>query len=361
MDATRYAFITEWVDTIASQVRKYTVCFYPSDNSVEMIDNKQKKLMLRRTVVANKLSEFFLGGAVTIYGRQLKITDYADDYTRSQLGNKLERTLLLVKSDGIPKLADILCTIGEAQDLEVVAIRMIELSAGDVNELACDVNVGKAVAVEIVGPNAIAEVHALAGPADSSKARSEASGSIRARFGTDASSNAVHVSESESDATHELKFFFEKRRGRTCSLMTNDSVLCVVKPSYFMRSGVAIGTVLKELARSGYAISGLSTRTLNRSDAQEFLEVYKGVVQEYLGMVDELTSGPCVALEITGTGARENFRSFCGPSDPAIAKQLRPDTLRAKFGVDKVNNAVHCTDLPEDIPLELEYFFQILG
>lgn len=43
-----------------------------------------------------------------------------------------------------------------------------------------------------------------------------------------------------------------------------------------------------------------------------------------------------------------------------IAKELRPNTIRAKFGKDKVKNAIHVTDLPEDAPLEIEYFFQLL-
>lgn len=33
---------------------------------------------------------------------------------------------------------------------------------------------------------------------------------------------------------------------------------------------------------------------------------------------------------------------------------------RAKFGLDRVRNAVHCTDLPEDGVVESEYFFNIL-
>jgi nucleoside-diphosphate kinase len=48
---------------------------------------------------------------------------------------------------------------------------------------------------------------------------------------------------------------------------------------------------------------------------------------------------------------------LCGPIDPEIAKNLRPNTLRAKFGVDRVKNAIHCTDLPEDGVLESQYFF----
>ena len=39
---------------------------------------------------------------------------------------------------------------------------------------------------------------------------------------------------------------------------------------------------------------------------------------------------------------------------------LRPKTLRAQHGLDKVMNAVHCSDLAEDGQLEVEYFFRIL-
>jgi nucleoside-diphosphate kinase len=47
------------------------------------------------------------------------------------------------------------------------------------------------------------------------------------------------------------------------------------------------------------------------------------------------------------------FREFCGPHDPAIAKALRPSSIRSIFGEDRVKNAVHCTDLEEDGVLEV--------
>jgi len=52
----------------------------------------------------------------------------------------------------------------------------------------------------------------------------------------------------------------------------------------------------------------------------------------------------------------ESFRKLCGPMDPEIAKNLRPTTIRAKFGVDRARNAVHCTDLEEDGVVEVVYF-----
>lgn len=73
-----------------------------------------------------------------------------------------------------------------------------------------------------------------------------------------------------------------------------------------------------------------------------------------------MTTGPCIVLEIRQENAVKAFRDLAGPMDPEIAKNLRPNTLRARFGLDKVKNAVHCTDLPEDGTLESEYFFSIM-
>jgi nucleoside-diphosphate kinase len=39
---------------------------------------------------------------------------------------------------------------------------------------------------------------------------------------------------------------------------------------------------------------------------------------------------------------------------------LRKNTVRATFGLDRVQNAVHCTDLEEDGLLESEFFFKVL-
>ena len=42
-----------------------------------------------------------------------------------------------------------------------------------------------------------------------------------------------------------------------------------------------------------------------------------------------------------------------------IARTIRPESLRARFGEDKQFNAVHCVDLPEDGPLEVDFFFNL--
>ena len=100
---------------------------------------------------------------------------------------------------------------------------------------------------------------------------------------------------------------------------------------------------------------------LDKSTAEEFFELYKGVFPEYTAMIEHMSSGgPIIVMEIRQDNAVHLFRKFCGPHDPDQARDLYPQSLRAKFGIDRVKNAVHCTDLVEDGVLECEYFFSIL-
>lgn len=81
-------------------------------------------------------------------------------------------------------------------------------------------------------------------------------------------------------------------------------------------------------------------------------------------MVKQLASGLSVVLEISHPNLTEEtvakFRELVGPSDPELARSIRPKSLRALYGTTKDENAIHCTDLPEDGVLEIEYFFKIL-
>ncbi|CAH2220401.1 nucleoside diphosphate kinase 7 [Pelobates cultripes] len=104
----------------------------------------------------------------------------------------------------------------------------------------------------------------------------------------------------------------------------------------------------------------LSSLTLDARRALRYAPTLSQTSMISQEMVAELCCGPCVALEVCQTDAPQRFREFCGPADPEIARHLRPKTLRAEFGKTKIKNAVHCTDLPEDAALEVQYFFKIL-
>lgn len=80
-----------------------------------------------------------------------------------------------------------------------------------------------------------------------------------------------------------------------------------------------LGAIISQIQNVGFQISAMQMFRLEKANAEEFLEVYKGVVQEYPAMVAELVSGPCVALAIRAQNAVKTFREFCGPADPVSA------------------------------------------
>ena len=54
------------------------------------------------------LDKLFLGGIITVYSRQLKLTDYGDAFTRGHFAKKKESSFLLIKPDAYTKAGKII-------------------------------------------------------------------------------------------------------------------------------------------------------------------------------------------------------------------------------------------------------------
>ncbi|XP_042339611.1 nucleoside diphosphate kinase 7 isoform X2 [Plectropomus leopardus] len=369
----RFAFLAEWYDPTAALLRRYQLFYYPKDSSVEMFDVKNQRIFLRRTKYGDLHQEdLFVGNRVNVFSRQLNLIEYGDQYTANKLGSKKERTLAVIKPDVVTKMGDVLELI-YASNLIVTKAKMTTLTwrqAADFyaehqskpffNNLVQFVSSGPVVAMELMGDEAMSIWRRLLGPADPAAARREAPQSVRAQFGTDGIKNVGHGSDSLAAAARELEFFFPSTigHGPSNTALYTDCTCCIIKP-HAISEGLT-GKILNSISAAGFEISALQMFNVDRANAEEFYEVYKGVVTEYPSMVTELCSGPCMVLEIHGADTPQTFREFCGPADPEISRHLRPNTLRALYGKDKVKNAVHCTDLPEDGVLEVQYFFKIL-
>lgn len=372
--AEKYGFITEWYDVNASLIRRYQLLFYPSDQTVEMFDMKNKRLFLKRSQVPNvRLKDLYIGSAVNILSRHLNIVDYSDASTRQALGCKNEKTLAAIKPDAMGKMGEILDRVAQ-EGFVLCNARMAQLTREEAAELYIEhkgkefferlldlMTEGPVLLFAITGQNAIRKWREVMGPTDPADARRDFPHSVRAQYGTNVTRNACHGSDSPKAAEREVELCFGRKTpiGRRTAKLA-ECTLGIIKP-HAVAAGLA-GKILREILSAGLGlqVSGLELRSMNKVNAEEFYEVYKGVVSEFTGMVEELVFGPCVALEVTGKDAHQKFRELAGPSDPEIARHLRAHTLRAKFGIDKVKNAIHCTDLPEDGPLEVQYFFHIL-
>mmetsp|Transcript_59306 Transcript_59306/g.95912 ORF Transcript_59306/g.95912 Transcript_59306/m.95912 type:complete len:375 (-) Transcript_59306:407-1531(-) len=367
----RYAFLVEWLDPQAQLVRQYLLFFYSIDGTVEMDDIKNRRKFLRRCEYPGiSFNDLYLGATVNVYSRELVVVDYGDEFTKGQLEQKKEKTLALIKPDAFLKVGKILNAVYK-DGFRVGRMRSLHLSRGDAQEFYAEhrgkpffdeltdfMSSGPIVAMELVADGAIQKWRKLIGPTNTFKAREEAPGCLRALFGTDGTRNACHGSDSPASSDRELNFYFNQPGRFPATARYNNCTLCLIKP-HAVKAGMA-GAIVDSIVEEGFEVSAVEMFNLTRVNSAEFLEVYKGVLPEYNLMVEELSGGPSIALEVRSEHAVQAIREVMGPHDPELARVLRPQTLRAKHGLDKVMNAVHCTDLVEDGQLEVEYFFRIL-
>jgi len=323
--------------------KTYQLSYYPELGEVEMYDIKNRRMFLKRCKYEDLQAEqLYIGSTITVYGRQLKLMDYGDDFTRNSLESNSERTIAVVPPAGMPYLGKITNAIVRSHFV-ISEMRMVQLSRAEAEDfargdaaLAQSLASGASGVLEVMGKRAISSWLNLLGPQSSPK-------SLEAVFGVQCYGSAEG-----------------RNTGRVSSAGDRPTSLCLVKP-HAMAAGYA-GLVLDQVMAK-FHVTALEMFNLDRANASEFYEVYKGVAPEYNAMVEELISSPFLAIEVVdpdGGNPVEGLRALCGPADPEIARVLRGGSLRAQFGADKVKNGVHCTDLPEDGPLECEFFFSIL-
>ena len=120
----------------------------------------------------------------------------------------------------------------------------------------------------------------------------------------------------------------------------NNCTLCLIKP-HVLKEGIA-GQVIDAILEAGFEISAMELFNLSQPVIEEFYKVYKGVLPEFLPLIEHMTSGPMIlkihtileiqfvslALEVIQNDEVGSFREFCGPHDPEIAKHLKETSLR---------------------------------
>lgn len=330
MTEARLSFVADYFDPQANLVRKYLLLFFTQDGSLEMHDLKTKRVFLKRCVcptVAQR--DLFLGGSVTVFCRLLTLVDYGDEATRRLFVAQCDEVFALIHSDVLLHFGNVIHELEHAT-LRVVNVRLCEFAPAAAHELGVS---PKCVAVLVSGENA-----------------SQHCAKIQEKY-----SSGVTCFDNVTDIEMLKDIAFKSQ----CSTATMaNCAICVIKP-HAITSGHA-GDIVQRILDEGFEITALGQFTLRVADAEDFLEVYNGVVPEYKKLVDHLAAGVCWALEVRAENAVAALRALCGPHDPEVCRVLFPNTIRAKFGSDRVMNAVHCTDLAEDGPLESEFFFTLL-
>jgi nucleoside-diphosphate kinase len=125
----------------------------------------------------------------------------------------------------------------------------------------------------------------------------------------------------------------------------------MVKPDAVTRG--AYGDIIAHVLRNRFQVVNLRMLSLNREMAEQFYDVHRER-PFFQDVVDYMTSGPVVALEIQGPDVVEKIRVLIGATDPAKAA---PGSVRYMYGSSIQNNAVHASDSTESAKKELAIVF----
>lgn len=131
----------------------------------------------------------------------------------------------------------------------------------------------------------------------------------------------------------------------------SNRTLAIIKPDAVRRG--LIGQIITKITEAGFKIKAVKMVRLNKNTAGGFYEVHKER-SFYNGLVEFMTSGPCVPIVLEKENAVADFRKLIGATDPAQADE---GTIRKLFAESKSENVVHGSDSDENAAIEISHFF----
>ncbi|XP_054888436.1 thioredoxin domain-containing protein 6 isoform X2 [Poeciliopsis prolifica] len=154
--------------------------------------------------------------------------------------------------------------------------------------------------------------------------------------------NQLHGSANPEEAKRELNFFFPQQR-----------TLAVIKPDAMEEHR---DTILEEIQGRGFTVAQLKETVLSREMAEEFYKEHREK-PFFTQLVDFMCRGPCMMLVLTKENAVEEWRAMMGPSDPEKAKEISPQSLRARFAANILHNSVHGSSNEQHAEEKIRFVF----
>ena len=116
------------------------------------------------------------------------------------------------------------------------------------------------------------------------------------------------------------------------------------------------GSIIQRILDSGFKIRGLKLIHMTLKQAEGFYDVHRER-PFFPGLVEFMSSGPCVVMTLGKDGAVKAWRDLMGATDPSKADA---GTIRKEFGSSVGENATHGSDSDENAAIEIAYFFSKL-
>ncbi|EGF79674.1 hypothetical protein BATDEDRAFT_35212 [Batrachochytrium dendrobatidis JAM81] len=284
--------------------------------------------------------------------------------SQAQLHARLERTLALIKPDVYPLHKDAILARMKSEGFTIICeseMRFTIEKAQDFYkehegksfyvELTMWMSSAPIFAVVLEKSNGIGLWRELAGPTNSIKAKEISPNSIRALFGKDGSHNAVHGSDSPASAEREIGIVF----GETVSPYPDplENTLALIKPDVYPAKR---DDIMNKIHESGFDVIKESEVHFTIEKAREFYIEHDGR-PFYETLVNWMSSSPIYAIVLSGSGAIKKWRTLAGPTNSEKARESDPTSIRALYGKDGSENAVHGSDSPASAYREIQLVF----
>lgn len=133
--------------------------------------------------------------------------------------------------------------------------------------------------------------------------------------------------------------------------MVIERTLAILKPDCVRKN--LQGEVIARIQKAGFKVLGMKQLRLSKEQAGAFYAVHKGR-PFYDGLVEFMTSGPCMPIALEKENAVADFRTLIGATDP---KEAAEGTIRKLFADNKGENIVHGSDSAENGRIEVNFFF----
>jgi nucleoside-diphosphate kinase len=131
----------------------------------------------------------------------------------------------------------------------------------------------------------------------------------------------------------------------------DERTLVLIKPDAVRRG--LVGEIIGRFERKGLAIEAMELR---RMDAELADRHYAEHLDKpfYPPLKEFMTTGPVVAMIVTGDSAIEAVRALCGATDGRTAAA---GTIRGDLSLSNRENLVHASDSPDSAKREMALWF----
>jgi nucleoside-diphosphate kinase len=131
--------------------------------------------------------------------------------------------------------------------------------------------------------------------------------------------------------------------------------LVLIKPDAVRRG--LVGEIVGRFERKGLSVDAMVLRSMDAALADQH---YADHVEKafYPPLKEFMTSGPLVALVLSGDEVIEVVRAMIGATD---GRKAAAGTIRGDFSLSNRENLVHASDSPDSAKRELQLWFPEFG